>query len=452
MKEIIHFMKSNFLYNKIELAISYGVTFIILLIFLFTGHDAIVINLAIYAVIYAFTTNKMKHSLKFYTGLPLSSSKLLLTKMISDIVYFLPAIILSVVGLSFSQYNLAVLPLLISLILVTFLATLFLMDLVVQTPRLENTSASFLNKFVYVRKIINAFFIVSVGSIPLIAVYSLPVEVIYKQLLSIPLLGLIVFLKFKGTLKLIQDESLSYFIPRRDVVSMGWKFGLISLPALFAFYSFYMNNIFIDPNKYGENEIYSYVLNDDVSQLSNHLKNYDSLPRFSPALMDVALYEKKKSVSNYLHQSYEMYPEQLIFNDANLLVNALELGLEDMVVQILKNNSDAESLVVLETGSSLLHLAGQFCQNNLADYIINAHPHFINLQNKDGVTPLFTSILSGCISSTVLLLEAGASLDINYNETNSILELVDQDHSLYFLIKRQQKRLKQDHQRTPAQK
>ena len=254
-----HFFVSNLKYNKIELAISYVISFGVLTAFNFfkdpkNPEGDLLFSVAFYAVLYAFYSNKKKYNLKYMLSLPLSKSQLLANKVASDLVYFIPAISLAFWGGMHSKLGVDAIPLIILLVEVVFFVSFIMFDSDIEQPRLENAKSSFLNRLIYVRKLADFFFLSIFVMYVAFAVNLSPMSMFIKQYILIILLSVVLFFKFNRSLKLMKDESLSYFMPKRDLFRIGWKIGIFALPIIGAFITGYKL-----PSKYGHEKVFSMI-------------------------------------------------------------------------------------------------------------------------------------------------------------------------------------------------
>lgn len=239
MKYFRHFFKSNFKYNKLELGISYGLACAVFILYFVlerkfskTLDPQLFISLGFYALLYAFFSNKKKFNLKYLSSLPLSKSRLLLVKACSDIVFFAPAMALAFFGVWKSHSQIAAGALFALLLQASLMASFYLFDGDVEQPRLENTRSSFVNRLVYVRKMVDLGFMTAGAAIIGVFVFALPVPNVLKQYILVLSGVFVLAFKYGKSLKLIQDESLSYFIFKRDAPRMAGKVCLMLGPVL----------------------------------------------------------------------------------------------------------------------------------------------------------------------------------------------------------------------------
>ena len=266
MKAFIHLFLSNLKYNKIELGISYSITAVVLILFnIFrnpkNSEADFLFSIAFYAMLYAFYTNRRKFNLKYLLSLPLSKSQLIMTKVTSDFVYFVPSIVLAFSGVMFSKQQFSAIPLLFILLQIITFVAFIIFDSDVEQPRLENAKSSFMNRLIYVRKGMDLVFFGVFILYFALAVNMTPLDMAIKQYLIIIILFLALGFKFRRTLNLLKDESLSYFIPRRDMWIIGKKVMVFG-----TFGALFMLSGATLPSKYGKSKIYSLIENNKVEE------------------------------------------------------------------------------------------------------------------------------------------------------------------------------------------
>ena len=448
MRTFWHFLKSNIAYNKLELAISYTVTGgVFALYFFFKGSKReidgeMLLSVAFYALLYAFFSNKKKFNLKYLVSLPMSKSKLLWVKCCGDIVFFLPAMSLAFVAAKSSNLAFDTLPLMVLLVQGCVLISFFLFDSDVEQPRVENSRASFVNRLVYVRKMVDTAFLVSALALLGSAAYAMPMSASAKQRLFVIGMFFVLAFKYKKSLALMQDESLSYFIFRRDAFKSGWKLGLLSAPAI-ALAVLGPQAFF--PSRYGKSEIFDAIRNKDKQSLSRILsdslssqKEFKAKGGFTPILASIlegngqALelllgsgfqIDWNPSISDKQYQGFLPPHLAAVSNNPEVMQKVLSL------------KSSALDLPLEKTKDTPLMVAVNSCANEMVDFLLKkgADP---NAQNARGETPLILSVKRGCDASTALLLEYRASAAIKDKEGKVALDHMRKNDTMYYYVKR----------------
>lgn len=443
MKVFWHFFQSNMKYNKIELGISYALGFLVFIAFEYLKEPntdgEILFSVSFYGLLYAFYSNKRKYNLKYLISLPLSKTELLVNKVTSDLVYFLPSIFLSFWGALHLKMELDKFALVILLVQVVFLISFIMFDSDIEQPRLENARSSFMNRLVYVRKMTN-FFFASVFIIYIaVAVNLSPISMPIKQYFLILLLSLILFFKFSKSLKLMKDESLSYFMPKRDMFTIGWKVAVFAIPAI----TFHMLGYTL-PSKYGREKVFSMIqrgYKQDLKEVLMHTpKGLRGKSGYSvvDAAIDVGdlesldfLLEKGHKIdwkSKLKNSNYEgLRPIHLAVHSGNL----------DMVKKIVEMKPDSINEPAKSWKTTPLHMASVYCHPEITEYFALKNVP-LNQANSKGNTPLILAAKSNCHASLAVLLEYGADVEVKNNKNKTVLNYMHK--SMHYLVERKIKK------------
>ena len=454
MKFFWHFFTSNIKYNKLELAISYGLTALVFGVFFYfqgTPHKELfngetLISVAFYALLYAFFSNKKKFNLKYLVSLPLPKGKLLMVKSSADVVFFAPAMALAFVGAKYSKIGVDSVALVILLAQAALLVSFFLFDSDIEQPRLENTRASFVNRLVYVRKMVDSGFLMLVGGFVATAIYVSPASMALKQYLLILCFSFVVAFKFRKSLRLMQDESLSYFIFKRDALKMGWKLGVACVPAVVAFAVGVGNLV---PSPYGEQDIFRLIKGKNTDQLAMYLESNreDALQMrgkngYSPAL--AAVQEGSvEALELLLENGFKLSWESQIVDKRYFGYLPPHLAAISnnpaMMDKVLSLNEQSMDLPLEESMDTPLILAAKNCHNEMVDFLLEKGAN-ANAQNEKGESALIASIKKGCDASTALLLGNGANVELRDKKGKFALDYMGKRDGLYYLVKRKMPR------------
>lgn len=444
MKVFWHFFLSNMKYNKIELGISYVLGFLVFVAFEYlkdpkTTDGEILFSVAFYGILYAFYSNKRKYSLKYLISLPLSKTQLLINKVASDLVYFIPAIFLAFWGAIHSNFSFDKFALIILLVQIVFFVSFIMFDSDIEQPRLENARSSFINRLIYVRKMINFFFMATFIVYIAVAVNLSPISMSIKQYFLIILLSLILFFKFNKSLKLMKDESLSYFMPKRDIFTIGWKVAIFAIPAI----TFHMLGYTL-PSRYGTEKVFSMIQRGYKKDLKSILKqtpkNLKGKSGYSvvDAAIDVGdidsleyLLENGHKInwkSNLTNNSYEgLKPIHLAVHSGNV----------EMVKKIVEMKPESINELAKSWKTTPLHMASVYCHPEITEYLALKNVP-IDQVNSKGNTPLILAAKGNCYASLAILLEYGAKVDIKNKENKTVLNYMKKN--THYLVLRKVKK------------
>lgn len=418
MKVFWHFFRSNLKYNKIELAISYCVSMVVFIVFNYLKDPKdpegdILFSVAFYAMLYAFYSNKKKYNLKYMLSLPLSKSQLLATKVASDLVFFLPAIFLAFWGGIYTKLGVDAIPLLVLLIEAVFFVSFIMFDSDIEQPRLENAKSSFLNRLIYVRKMADFFFLAVFVIYIALAVNLSPMSMFIKQYILILLLAVVLFFKFNRSLKLMKDESMSYFMPKRDLFRIGWKVAIFAIPAVVMLMSGYKL-----PSKYGREEVFSMIERNKLDGFAEKVKRMPSSLKGKSGYTPVQAAIESGNVDAL---EILLENEHNIDWDSELKVKKIEgirpihlavrSGELKMVEKLLELKPDEIHDLTNENKSSLLQLSAYYCVPELTEFFLKKKLD-VNYKDKRGNTALIVATIGNCMSAATLLLEHGANPNI----------------------------------------
>jgi len=446
LKFLWHFVKSNIKYNKIELAISYCATLIVFGLFTYFKGDSkdyagdMLISTAFYALLYAFYSNKKKLNLKYVLSLPLSKSELLLTKSISDLIFFVPAISLSFVGVYTSPLKFSIIPLLVILILIVMIVSLIMFDSDIEQPRLENTRASFINRLIYARKGINFFFMATLATYSAIGIHFSPLSMEVKQYSAILLLSFVIIFKFNSSLKLMKDESLSYFIFKRDLWNMGIKMGVFVFPVILA-KLLGVSTISISP--YGDHAVFNMIRENNVKELQLALKekDYSTLvgkKGFKP--IHAAIKEGHlKILELLLEKGHDIAMTDKIIDKRYQGFKPAHLAVLSNNVEMFKKIKDIKNFNLNEptntTKKTPLIVSAEHCSEAIGDYLLSAGAD-VNAQDSLGKTPLMYSIERSCDSLTSLIIANSPELLLKDSKGKVAYEYMSKRDSMHYLLKK----------------
>lgn len=415
MKYFLHFLTSNIKYNKIELGISYSITLLFIFVFyylqpqkLLASDGDIFFSVAFYALLYAFFSNKKKFSLKYLLSLPLSKSELILTKVTSDFIYFIPAMTLAFFGIRLNKLEFSVIPLIIILFQAVTFVAFFMFDTDIEQPRLENAKSSFLNRLIYVRKYAEMIFFGIFVIYVALAINMTPTSMAIKQYFIIILLSLSLGFKYHRTLKLMKDESLSYFKPKRDLFKIGWKVSVFAIPAIFFHIFGYQL-----PSRFGSNPIYSRIQYGKKVNIEKNLEffaqNKINKSGFTP-LSAVILSGRSDILDELIARNIEISDEDIISTEKYKDVSPIHLAAISGKVEILKKLLNDKNINLESKGfkNTPLNFAAMNCNLEALDYLISKGAD-INHQDKSGNTPLIYSSKAKCYPAMVILLESEAN-------------------------------------------
>jgi ankyrin repeat protein len=351
-----------------------------------------------------------------------------------------PAVSLAFVGIYTSAIPFTILPLLVILTLVVMIVSLIMFDSDIEQPRLENTRASFINRLIYVRKGINFFFMATLATYTAIGIHFSPLSMDIKQYGAILLLSFVLIFKFNASLKLMKDESLSYFIFKRDLWNMGIKMGVFVFPVIMA-KILGVSTINISP--YGDHAVFNMIRENNVKELQLALKekDYSTLvgkKGFKP--IHAAIREGHIKVLELLlkHGHDIALTNKIIdkkyqgFKPSHLAVLSKNVEMFKKVKELKEFEIDERTDKTLKTP---LIVSAENCSEEVGDYLIGLGAD-VNAQDHKGKTPLMHSIEHGCDSLTSLLIASGPDLLLEDRKGKVAYEYMSSRDSMKYLLKK----------------
>ena len=441
MNTFWHFLISNLRYNKIELGISYFISFSVIILFNYFKADKnpdgdILFSVAFYAMLYAFYSNKRKINLKYLLSLPLSKSQLILTKVTSDFVYFIPSMGLAFWGIMHTKLEFSVIPLIIILFQAVTFVAFVIFDGDVEQPRLENAKSSFVNRLIYARKAIDFMFLSVFVVYVAMAVNMSPLSMAVKQYFIIIILTLVLGFKFHRTLKLMKVESLSYFIPRRDLFKIGWKLAVFAVPAV----AFHLSGYQM-PSKFGSDAIYSKIqygktkgIKKEILKISKLIKSKEGYTPLTASIL-AGRVDVLELLKNKGHEV--SWDEQVNTDEAQGLFPihlAAMSGKGKMVSKLLAENPSVINQVSIELKTTPVGIAAKKCLPEVVDTFIENGAD-INLQDNLGDTPLILASKNKCYATISILIVAGAKTDILNKKKKVAVEYIRQKRFKYLFTR-----------------
>lgn len=448
MRILRYFIISNIKYNKVELAISYGITFIFTALYWYftdgpflnekTANSAeLFISTAIYAVLYVFFSQKRKTSVKYYLSLPLSKSEILFYKSIADIVFFVPAIYFIMMGSYYLKLELHFFLELLSLLLLSVIAGLWMFDQEIEQPRLDNAKSSFINRLVYLRKSTEFIFRSILIAYLFIIIVILPVEFIWKEYLFIIFFGITLFMKFQKSLLLMKDESLSYFQVKRDLIRISWKLALLVGPVIFI----QLQRIGII-NPYGDQEIFNDIYYNDMKAVHIYYQKekkweIEGKDGYTPLLSAIHL-GRVEIVKFMLHTGAKVVVSDFKNKrKLNPLELAVDSGKPEILNLVIKNNND----LYQKQKEKLFLYSSRNCNPQIIKELI-ANSVNINTQDQNGRSALHLQAQNRCYSGIIILVEAGIDTDLKDLKGKRAIEYVKENNIAYFLNENSKNKLK----------
>lgn len=421
MSLLWHLIKFNFVFHKMRILIIGIVCFFIVLIGHFfnsdlkdVGEDILSYSTSLIFFVIVGKMNLKNNSMfdiKHLLGLPLSKSQIVLQQSIADLVHFFPVSFVWIYGLSlkFPEYH-------SEMVFVIFHVLLVMLNMValnkrIDFARIQHASASFKNSFLFLNKYMNLNIQVVFIALVFAVVLGISENIMWREYAFFILTCLLVILAYFSTLRMLKDESLSYFVAKRDIKRMGWKFMVVSVPMVLMF-SFQQN---IENSREVANKA------SFMQEFSQKLHSYTSNVGNKADLLKLAT-AGPKDIEKYIKDNKGLPPDAEVMGGKLPHMVAGKGNLEALkkLIELAPNSVNTLGTIKERTP---LFTALNSCHIETAAYLLSQGAD-INHQDIDGNTPIMFAAKSGCLGGVLLLKERGADLALKNKKKEDLNKLV----------------------------
>ena len=423
MRLLWHLVKFNFIFNRMRIAIFSVVCFFIVLIGHFFNVDPKEAGESILSysssLIFFVIVGKMSlrnnamFDIKHLLGFPLSKSQIVFQKSIADLVHFFPVSFVWIYGLSlsFPEYHLGLMFIVFHILLV--MLNMIALNKRIDFARIQHASASFKNSFLFLNKYLNLYiqigFLVFVFSL----IMAISPNILWREYAFFIFACVLLIFAYFSTLRILKDESLSYFIAKRDIKRMGWKAMVVSVPMVMLFV-------------FHKNVEYSEMAKKDSSEFES----------FARKLQQYTMKMEKKADLLKLANASASDLESYIQKNKDLPWNAEVMGGKlphmlagkgniDGLSKVIDLNPDAVNSVGTIKKRTPLFTALNSCKINAVNFLLD-HGAKLDHRDVDGNTPILFAAKSGCYGGVLLLKEKGADITVVNNDKEDLTQLVSQ--------------------------
>ena len=357
----------------------------------------------------------MKHLL----AIPLTNLQIVLAQAVADAVLLIPIWSVFSIGLclTFSELNwYFVFPIVFTLVI---FAQVFAFQKSIDILRMQYTRSSWKNSLVFLHKYINSVFNFYLLGAFLVILYTQTKSNFILMQYSFLVIGvsLLIFASFQ-TVKLLKDETLSYFFWKRDLKTSGLKILFVLLPIAFIGFR--------------------YMKADENDELINKLKENSIVSGANYREFYMALIEKDEALAiKYIESGKDIPWEQELLGKKPL----------EYIIQIEKNET-FKKLIALKpeladsknsnNGNTLLHTAMSSCNIIAAKSLIDLNINKNALNNK-GDSPIITAAKNGCNGGVVYLMRHRVDLDIKNKKGKKMSSYLNRSFYLGLFIDQEKK-------------
>lgn len=428
MRTFWHLLKFNLIFQKIRIVFLAFLTMLMASLVLYFFEDeksmgSALMQYSSYILFVIFTgklnaRNSQMFDIKHLLAMPLSKKEIVITKSVADVILSSPVMVTFLWGfhLVFPEYHLV-------LVLPAFFLVLVVMNIVAFSKRIDffriqHSKSHLRNIFLYMHKWLELMIVITLVVIGLALILTIFKENVFMIEYSLIVLMIAaVFVASSNALKMLRDETLSYFIVKRDIFRMGWKLMLFVVPALgFHFV-------------YKDDSLARLALNHDLDPSLiakiQQLENIES-KRFLLALAT----GDREFVNDYLAKKKPVPWDQHIngYYPVHFAVLGKDTQIVEKLIELKPEEADRPGAIMHSTP---LFQAMYLCDLKAAHILLKAGAN-VNHVNKEGNTPLIYAAKYGCAGGFMSLLERKADISIANKETQSAEDfLVERKDGMY---------------------
>lgn len=360
--------------------------------------------------------NSQMFDIKHLLAFPLSKREIIFTKSVADLVQMSPVIVTFLWGfhVKFPEYHLI-------MVVVIFLLALTAMNINAFSKRIDffrmqHSKSHFRNMFLYAHKYLELMIVLLFLAISVSVIFGVfGKNTLMMEYSLIILITTAIFISTMNALRMLKDETLSYFFYKRDIFRMGWKLMLLVGPGLL-FHAVYKGKI-------GDSQLAGAPADfrENLSLISNIESQRFMLAALTSDEDYLNDFMKDKKPVPWDTQVKGMYPVHA----------AVHSDQTELLSYLIDLKPEAVNKPGKELKSTPLFVAMRKCHLGSAEILIQAGAN-INYQNKNGNTPLGYALNSGCAGGVLRLIEAGADVQLkNKKGVTDLARLESSKSGLY---------------------
>ena len=293
--------------------------------------------------------------------------------------------------------------------------------------RMQHSKASFKNSFLYLHKYLEMFIqiIIAVVGISIIISASGDNVILQEYGLFIFFTTALVLASF-NTLKMLKDETRSYFIFKRDLSRIGLKLFVVIVP-LIAFHHVY---------KGGASELMKESLfpkNQIVKDIKDKVRRIDNLSNREFVLLLIGKNEAK--IKKYLDTTSEIPWDIDVMGNYPIHL-AVIAGDTSIVKLLLEKKPDILEKKGKNKNGTAIFTAINRCDLDMLEFLLSYSPN-INHTNIKGNTAIIFAAQRKCYGGVVLLNKRGADLLVKNKDGYGLLDYIRDSSGIPYLLKDQ---------------
>ncbi|MAX66574.1 MAG: ankyrin repeat domain-containing protein [Bacteriovoracaceae bacterium] len=438
MKTFWHLLKFNLVFNRISIAFLGFLALVIfgLCFYFFESRKEMgeyMMQYSFYVLFMIFTgkmnsRNNMMFDIKHLVALPLSNYQIIILKSFADSFQLLPIALTFLYGfsLAFPEHNILIITLIFYMLL--SLGNIIAFNKRIDFSRMQHSKTSYKNSFLFLHKYLEMFLqiILVVGIVSsILLIFDKKIILIEYSFFLLMIIGL--FVASMSSLKMLKDETRSYFILKRDSFRIGWKLIVVIVP------------LFLFHNIYKKQDVFKQFGLKQDPFTSELIKKVEKIDNFTDKRFLLSIIQNdQKAVDEYLAEPTTIPWTAELMGSYPPHLAALS-GRMDILKKMQNVRPDIIHMQGKYKKKTPLFSALRKCQLDIAKYLIEKGSD-IDAVDSDGNTPMIEAAKNGCYGGVVLLHQSGADIKIKNNDEKSIMAFLPKKSGLKYILSHQSKR------------
>jgi hypothetical protein len=368
--------------------------------------------------------NSMMFDIKHLVGMPLSKREIVFLKSLADTFQMLPIALVFLYGVYFAlpQYHIVFIA--IMLFLAIAFGNIIAFNKRIDFSRMQHSKASFKNSFLYLHKYLEMFIQIILTIVGIALIISIFDKNIFMQEYGFFILLIVaLFLAASNTLKMLKDETMSYFIFKRDVSRIVLKLLVVVIP-LFAFHKIYKG-------EKGESlKKKLFAKNTIVDTLKSKLDTIENLTNRKFMLYIVSRQEKE--LENYIKDGKTIPWETHIMGHYPVHIGAAT-GNKKIVALLLKQKPEMINQLGKFKKSTPIYAAINACNLDMMDYLVKQNAD-LNHVDSEGNTPLIVAAQKKCYGGVIMLKNRGADVLVKNIKGDDVYDYIGKKTGIAYLL------------------
>lgn len=432
MNRVWHLLKYSFIFHQVKFAF---LSFTVVLIF-FISHKIsndlkeageFILQYCGYLLFFQITMktaakNSMQFDIKHMCAMPISKKEIVYTKSLADCVQVLPVILGVVYGAKNAYPEFNVVMLFIFAVILTTIGNIVAFNNRIDFSRMQHSKTSFKNSILFLHKYLELFIHLFITAVVVGIVYVRFKDSNFLLQYGFIIIGITgIFLIGATALKMLKDETRSYFVFRRDSIRIGWKLLVVGVPLLSVSTMDQENKIFKQLMNTNQN-FEQFVLTNTLDLKDPNKKEFVQII----AKKDNTKLEEYFKTSEKIPWNFEVMGNYI----PHLLVHAKN---REGFALLAKYHKDKIDIPGKNTRRTALFTALGECDLEFVKLIVSHGANINSLDNK-GNTPAHFAAQKKCYGGVVLLKSYGADFKLQNDDKKFVSDYIPKRYGINELI------------------